>query len=674
MIPPSAWVDDDRPLFGFDPASAWCLGHGRAFVPMLLDRFEAPDDFGFVVATDAAYPQQGTGGIRPDPVLFAVSDLQGDGAAETALALLRQDHGMVEPVFHLLPLRRRMLVPPGDATPMPGGPGGHVLGSGSGSGFVRPPDGDPPKAIVGVIDHAINVFHERFRIGETSSRVAFAWDQGGTRQPLAGRVRFGRDWEGTDISGLLAKHGGNDAAALRDVGLADFVRPNDHPLGFLQSHGTGVLDVAAGADPHGEGATAPPILAVMLPSVVARESSGVLLPFFLIEAFEYLLARAREINTAWGLSGAQSIPLYVNASFGVSGGPRGEDHPIDRGIRGLLAAHDALQGGPVGVIFPAGNRNLAEGHARDEGRLEVDWRHQPGDRTSNYLDIWISGTGPVSLGLGAPGMGAPEMKTMQPGQPVLLMRRGMVIGRAVLEDGRGALRRLGIATAPTDSLDTGRVPAPAGAWSLVVETPEDVASEIHAWILRDDSPPGFSDGGRQSYFDDSAYRRYDGRGDVLADDPPGAGIERRQGTLNAMATGDVALVIGGFRLTESARHSAPPGAQRRRAVPAAYSAAPLEAGCPLGLAEAVTLSAVSDRSMVSSGVLCAATLSGGTLPLNGTSVAAPQVVRALAAEGVAPASAEAFLTGGIAYDPPPGLPGRRIGAGGIGADPRFVRR
>ena len=618
------WVKD-RLLPGFDPASAWSIGHGRDFVPVLRERKSAADDFDFVVSTQGP----------------------GYGAATLLSATAKTKKVADGTRLHRLPLRRKMLGAAAVGKPLP-----VISKAKSVTGYAKA----PPKALVGVIDHAINVAHARFRRADGRSRVACAWLQGGTHKP---GVPFGCEWSGADLTALIKAHGASDEALLRVMGGLDFANPGDRPLAHRQSHGTHVLDLAAGADPGDAAAQSSDILAVMLPPVVARESSGEILPFFFLQGFAYLLQRARELNAGWKRTGKTAVPLYVNASLGISGGPRGGEGPIEAGIAALIEAHADLGGCPVTVIFPAGNRNLARGHAQGTGSLDVPWRLQPGDRTSNHVDCHMVGPGDAKVALCAPGGGWVEV-ALRPGDAYRLEENGAVIGRVVLEDAPGG-RRLGVSLAPTDPSDIPRAPARGGAWGLRVTAPKRT-TRIDAWILRDDSPPGFSDGGRQSYFDDPDYEEHLRDGDVRANDPvPLKGYVARSGALNAMATAPDRIVVGGYSLGETAA--------RKRVHMSLYSAAPLAGD----VKEAVSVSAVSDRSRNLGGVLGAGTLSGSALSMNGTSVAAPQATRVLADGAVMPDKAKAELTRARAFKSVRDVDAHRAGTGGLPLNARLAQ-
>ena len=82
--------------------------------------------------------------------------------------------------------------------------------------------------------------------------------------PDAG-VAFGQRLTREDIDKLLAENAA-DADIYRKVGLTDFGKNQYNPLALRASHGTHVLDLAAGYDSR-DGVHDRPILAVQLPSV-----------------------------------------------------------------------------------------------------------------------------------------------------------------------------------------------------------------------------------------------------------------------------------------------------------------------------------------------------------------------------------------------------------------------
>src|SRR5262249_14242564 len=101
-----------------------------------------------------------------------------------------------------------------------------------------------------------------------------------------------------------------------------------------------------------------------------------------------------------------------------------------------------------------------------------------------------------------------------------------------------------IAVASTATLDPTDELAPAGRWEVRVRNLGAEAT-IDAWIQRDDTPYCYPVRGRQSRFDDPNYNYRDPiTGRLLEVDSP-ASYVRRDGTINAMATGRETVVIGG---------------------------------------------------------------------------------------------------------------------------------
>jgi hypothetical protein len=195
--------------------------------------------------------------------------------------------------------------------------------------------------------------------------------------------------------------------------------------------------------------------------------------------------------------------------------------------------------------------------------------------------------------------------------------------------------------------------APAGVWTIQLENmsfgPEQV---VEAWIQRDDTRYGYPTLGRQSYFDHAEYVSIGKNGKVPQRDEPQSAV-RRTGTLNPIATGRHTIVIEGFR--------------RKDFLPADYSGEGLVASRmgPDALA-------VSDDSIVHSGLLASGTRSGSVIALTGTSLAVPQVTRLVAcrlAEGKPAdrAAIRAFAEAEEVANPrrPGPLPEQRVGKGRI---------
>ncbi|MEO1532587.1 MAG: hypothetical protein AAFU72_10495, partial [Pseudomonadota bacterium] len=493
--------------------------------------------------------------------------------------------------------------------------------------------------VTGIIDHGINIAHARFRHAKRGPRVDFAWIQGAPADTAkkASTVPFGREWTASGIADALEKAEGDEGRALRLLDLVDFRRAGRDPLSNPVSHGTHVLDLAAGAASDDDDAVANRIIAVDLPERVIEETSGGLIALCFIQALDYILRRARTISVAQ----KKAVPVVLNFSLSRAGGPEGGLHIAARAIEALIKAHqaeiealglpvvapDAEGKARVEIVLPSGNRRQAQGHAtaaaaaKGKTTLTVPWRVQPGDMTSSYLEFWLpAGARGATLKVAGPG-GTAEAVPLAVDVPQALEGDGQVIAQASLDTREGGAQRIFIALAPTDAGQSGRRPAPSGVWQVSVSATLPGGGRIDAHVLRDDTALGFAPRGRQSYFDDPAYERFEAHGDVLDRDPAGLpSVVRRDGAFNGLAGGVSPLVVSGYRVREVSQ-----GVARAPDWPAPYAGAPSPDS-----ARKLTAAAPSDRSRLLSGVFAAGTLSGTTVAMNGTSVAAPQLTRAVA--------------------------------------------
>ena len=162
--------------------------------------------------------------------------------------------------------------------------------------------------------------------------------------------------------------------------------------------------------------------------------------------------------------------------------------------------------------------------------------------------------------------------------------------------------------------------APSGWWIVRLRNASPGAVDpVHAWVQRDDTPPGYPVRGRQSYFDEACYVRFDAqKREVEEDAHPAQAASlchiKRAGLINALATGNQTAVAGGYL--------------RKELRIARYSAW----GTPDPAFRRPDAALVSDDLKVHWGVLAAGAGSGSMVALSGTSVAAPQLARWIADE------------------------------------------
>ncbi|MEM6354350.1 MAG: hypothetical protein AAF844_01540 [Pseudomonadota bacterium] len=659
QLPGYSWEprpDDHIP--GLDPVGAWLLGEGRDFEDAAIDRDrDGAHDFRSLAAIDeSADPVKA---IRDGDYVRVISGGPDAGLAELKQAL-KKDAGEGCRYF-ALPLRDRSFVDkarlegPVDDAPW----------------TARKGIKSKKVVITGIIDHGINIAHARFQHAKRGSRVDFAWIQGAPATSAGGapKVPFGREWTGPEITAAIAASAGDEMRALRQLDLVDFTRVGRDPLSNRVSHGTHVLDLAAGAVADDDAAVAHRIVAVDLPERVIEETSGGLIALCFIQALDYILRRARRISAELG----KAVPVVLNFSLSRAGGPDGGKHIAARAMEALIAAHQEevaamgltvvapVEGGKarVEIVLPSGNRRQAQGHAstgqvkKGQSTLSLPWRVQPGDRTPSYLEFWLpEDAEKLALTIGWPGS-APLDVPLAFDVPQVLYGPGGAVARVTLDTREDGVPRVFVALAPSDAGASGRRPAPSGIWQVALSATLPTGGRINAHVLRDDTALGFAPRGRQSYLDYPDYARLGPDGDVLDVDPVPVGPVRRDGAFNGMAGGVSPLVVAGYRQREAADRPGAPGDW-----PALYAGAPAA-----GSSAKLSASGVSDRSRLHSGVLAAGSLSGSTIAMNGTSVAAPQMARAIAvalmsgAAPVGPGWWQSLLTA------PSGLDPARLGSG-----------
>jgi len=498
----------------------------------------------------------------------------------------------------------------------------------------RPPAGladAKAPVIIGVIDDGIAFCNQRFRLPNNRSRVDFAWIQDGNIATDA-KVPFGAEFSRHQIEENLANFQEEDDL-LRQFGLADVLNSQQTTAFSRASHGTAMLDLAAGYDACDKDlAFEKRIVSVQLPSLANWDGSGAGLGYFVGWGIEYIFRRARLIarQTYEGTPKAdQSIPVLINLSYGTSGGPHNGNHVLERFIERLLDDQRTPCSGAARtaeIVIAAGNSFLQRRHAsicaQKKGRhkLCLPWRIGPNDRTSSFLEMWVPHDATiVGLRIAPPG-GAPVLdwspKSQKCGAKELhvdVKDPRNTITRASIDalPHHGDKKRIVIAVAPTDTslIEPRRPSAPVGLWQIELSAVLDTGEEIEAWVQREEMPFRYPARGGPCYIDDPENVRFTVAGDWLETDNPNA-VVKRYGTLSGAATSASPFILGAFR--DSDRSSA------------LYSSA---ASCSMqNWPDAM---AACDSSRVLPGVLASGTRSGSKFSINGTSVAAPQVVRLL---------------------------------------------
>lgn len=529
-----------------------------------------------------------------------------------------------------------------------------------------------PQVVVGVVDDGMAFGHDRFLDSGGGTRVEYYWDQATPSAAWGdwgyGRERSKRDpQQGIDVLMASCRHGVllDEDELYRRSGDLDHARPGHKALASIAAHGTHVMDLACGETAR----PAPglrPIVAVQLPVATVADTSGATLGPQVYNALCYIVHSAERIATSFG---GGTLPVVANVSYGLIAGPHDGSSQLESAIDQLVLSC----GHTLRVVLPAGNSRQSRCHARfslDAGRSrELVWRLLPDDLTESQLQIRLP-PGATQLqavvttpdGQPTPAFGCGVRQQLLDGNRVVGQASFYAPGVA----GVGAV--LWLHLAPTADPEGHLGLAPAGRWRVRLANPAGMprVRDIHAWIQRDDTAPGHARRGRQSYFDDPAYRRHDGAGRRV--DVDNTSPIKRDGSHSAMATGRHAVVIGGYRRSDgkAAEYSAggplpPPG-----------RGAPNRDG-PEALLP-------SDDSAAMRGLLGAGTRSGAVVAMNGTSVAAPLAARQIAtALGYGlPSDRQAVFAAALAQDPwPTNKPAIERGGGGrlpVPHNRRAVRR
>jgi hypothetical protein len=393
-----------------------------------------------------------------------------------------------------------------------------------------------------------------------------------------------------------------------------------------------------------------PIIAVQLPTATTAETSGATLSKYAIDGIHFILECADALARG---QGREFLPVVINLSYGVTSGlHHGSSSPVplERVIDAIVAARKARFGKKsLEIVLPAGNSHLSRCYAEvsfekkapkgrafrrprkrvtaskiDESAVALRWRILPDDRTPSFLDISLplrrdGGTSDrITLTVTPPGeaeilppIGEDPSTIYQsePGPSPRCTVQYVAQDLSLADPARFRITLL--ATANHDPAATVAVP---GIWTITLRNHElEPTDAVDAVIQRDDTPYGYPQHGRQSYFDHACYRRFghDGR-EIEEDDGPNC-IVRRRGLLNAIARGDGPVVLGGYI--------------RKQDVAAGYSA-----GGPTRSANRPSPDAMcaSEDSRVHRGILAAGSRSGSVVAMGGTSIAAPRATRRIA--------------------------------------------
>lgn len=502
---------------------------------------------------------------------------------------------------------------------------------------TQPPttvDQQSNEVVIGIIDHGFAFLNRAFcRDGLNASRIERLWDQqrGYPTKPMTAKRQwrsvnqfaYGRELDNTTpgvIDRWLARVAGKvvtEEQAYRELQY--------EPSYGIRAHGTHVMGLAAGPlpDTPADEASKCSIIAVQLPAVPSKDTSGTGLAKQILDAVAYIHLHAK------------GRKVVINLSDGGYAGPQDGSSMLARALDKFLG----FRGERCAMVVAAGNQFDQRLHWQDQVPGKTDqsdgmaqpivWNVLPDDATDSHLEIW------PQVELSPEQMGQLEVIVTPPGGPssppigigrLVQLEAGSHPGKTIgaviyVDDAANACATgktrpmIHVAVRGTLSTTSSRAVAPFGLWKIELMNSGEQPISFDAYVGRDN--PALGDRGpmRQSHFVHESYRRdatlmkpaADDVGDVDHHGKPSP--IKRMGHLNSVALSKEVVVVGGYRCKS---HE-----------PASYSAAGNSSRMVDGLAK-------SDESWVSRGVWGPAVRSGVLFRMDGTSAAAPQVTRAIA--------------------------------------------
>jgi hypothetical protein len=533
----------------------------------------------------------------------------------------------------------------------------------------------PSGPIVAVIDDGIGFLNARFCVADPATRNGLpfrtrfhaVWLQSLRATPTAlGALATGRILTRGVIDAMLSQGPRlEESATYRALNQA-LLHPSAPRLSERgTSHGTHVLDLAAGAWP--EDAADPvrnwPLLAVQLPPEAVDDTAGTLLEPLLVQGVRWCLRQAEAIsNTA---------PVVINISYATFAGPKDGTKSVEAQMARAVAKWRARTGREARIVLAFGNARLTRQAARmvlvPGATQGIRWQLPPDDHTASYLELRPDAPadmGRLTLAL-TPPRGTAQVIGPIPAEswvPVLgsagnELGRFYHIGPRVTAPGTVSPAHGLLAMAPTEAKGS-RPRATHGGWGIAVSVTGAAAVPLRLEVQRDDTPMGYRLNGRQSYLDHPLAEGWDAESRDYGAPDSGCPITRA-GTHSSFVTSPHPAMIS----VAAARDDT--------GGPSRYSAE--------GAAWTVTgpdLSALADRSPGGApGLVAAGTFSGSGRSLDGSSAAAARVTRALALHLAAGPSAPgpAEIAALVAAHGQPATDTARLGAGVLTAPRESVR-
>src|SRR4029453_5113477 len=159
----------------------------------------------------------------------------------------------------------------------------------------------PPvrRVVIGIIDSGIAFAHERFRISG-GTRIEYLWQQEYPKPGAGTEITRGQ------INTALAAANGDEDLVYRRIGNLSYAVDGFKPLARRRSHGTAVIDLAAGEDPVDD-VQNQPIIAVDMPDDAVGDPSGSTLRVNAYLGLVYIMNKVAAMLTP-----GETLPVVVN--------------------------------------------------------------------------------------------------------------------------------------------------------------------------------------------------------------------------------------------------------------------------------------------------------------------------------------------------------------------------
>jgi subtilisin family serine protease len=236
--------------------------------------------------------------------------------------------------------------------------------------------------VVGIVDWGCDFAHANFRDNQRRTRLLSLWDQRGAPNSASPEpFGYGREFGQDRI---------NDALAQADAYEALEYDPADADPGGTGSHGTHVMDIAAG---NGSVSGSAPGVAPQADLIFVHLKGEDTLPedtlgdsARVLEAVRYVFDRAGE------------RPVVVNLSLGRTGGPHDPTPLVVQGLDALLEERPGRA-----IVMSAGNYFEADLHSSGclaTGKhVDLRWRVTPRNDETAEMEVWYFGSDTFSVEL-----------------------------------------------------------------------------------------------------------------------------------------------------------------------------------------------------------------------------------------------------------------------------------